>query len=90
MDNHRTLSFPTGTKIDCEESYDPAKHVVDDDSSSSRTSIKESGTFLTEGLNEFHVPIDKYEGRHRYDPEFRWDGSEEKKLIRKVSEDAGS
>lgn len=26
----------------------------------------------------------KYEGRHRFDPSFQWDSSEEKKLIRKV------
>jgi hypothetical protein len=90
MDKSGTISTSTGSKIDCEQQYIPTKHVVGDDSSSSRTSIKEYRTFLTEGLDDFHVPIDKYEGRHRYDPEFCWEEHEEKKLVRKVRGDAGS
>jgi hypothetical protein len=91
MDILGTLYTPTGSKIDCEEPYVPAKQqVVDDDSNSSRTSIKEYRTFLSEGLNDFYVPIDTYEGRHRYDPKFRWEEYEEKKLVRKVRGDAGS
>jgi hypothetical protein len=90
MDKPGTSYPPTGSKIDCEEPYIPAKHVVDDDSSSSRTSTKEHRTFLTEGLNDFYVPIDKYEGRHRYDLDFCWEEYEEKKLVRKVRGDFGS
>lgn len=90
MDKPGTSYTPTGSKIDCEEPHIPANHVVDDDSSSSRTSIKEYRTFLTEGLDDLYVPIDRYEGRHRYDPKFRWEEYEEKKLVRKVRKDAGS
>jgi HD superfamily phosphodiesterase len=90
MDKLGPLSTPAGFKMDCEDHYFPAKYVADDDSGSSRTSIKEHRTFLTEGLNEFYVPIDKYEGRHRYDPNFRWEEQEERKLVRKVRRDAGS
>lgn len=36
------------------------------------------------GLERYYQPIDKYEGRHRYDPKARWTEAEEKALIRKV------
>jgi hypothetical protein len=72
--------------MDCEEPHVPTEQlVVDNDSNSSRTSLKESGTFLSKGLGDFYIPIDKYEGRHRYDPDFRWRDDEEKSLVRKVS-----
>ena len=34
--------------------------------------------------HEIYVPIDNYEGRHRYDPKAEWTPEEEKRLIRKV------
>ena len=37
-----------------------------------------------EGDQAFYVPIERYEGKHRYDPDFRWKPQEEKKLVRKV------
>lgn len=90
MDKPGSFSTPTAAKMDSQEAYTPTKHTIDEDSSSSRASIKEYGTFLTEGLDGFHVPIDKYEGRHRYDARFRWEENEEKKLVRKVRRDAQS
>ena len=42
------------------------------------------GTFETVGDDTFYQPISKHEGRHRYDPKFQWEPSEEKKLVRKV------
>ena len=36
------------------------------------------------GLERYYVPIDSYEGRHRYDPKARWTESEEKNLVRKL------
>lgn len=38
-----------------------------------------------EGDKTFYMPIERYEGRHRYDPDFQWEPKEEKKLVRKVS-----
>ncbi|KAI4258526.1 MAG: hypothetical protein L6R42_005034, partial [Xanthoria sp. 1 TBL-2021] len=35
-------------------------------------------------LNKYYVPIDSYEGRHRYDPKATWTKEEEQSLIRKV------
>lgn len=89
MENSGAIYTPTGFKTRYEESYIPAKHLVDD-SSSGHTFIKEDTTFLTKGLDEFYVPIDKCEGRHRFDPKFRWEEDEKKKLVRKVRGDAGS
>lgn len=50
------------------------------------SSIQEvKGTYIKAGLEEFYVPIDRYEGRHRYDPDYVWDPADEKKLVRKVT-----
>jgi hypothetical protein len=46
---------------------------------------KENTTFDNDSLQDFYKPIDTYEGRHRYDPEFEWTPKEEKKLVRKVA-----
>ena len=45
---------------------------------------KYHGTFDTINEKSFYTPIERYEGKHRYDPEFEWEPKEEKKLIRKV------
>ena len=33
---------------------------------------------------EFYEPIEKYEGRHRFDPRASWSDEEERKLVRRV------
>lgn len=45
---------------------------------------EEKGTYMKAGLEEFYVPIERYEGRHRYDPDFTWDLADERRLVRKV------
>jgi hypothetical protein len=35
--------------------------------------------------DEYYRPIDSYEGLHRYDPGFKWEPEEEKKVIWKVN-----
>ncbi|KAG7002090.1 dTDP-4-amino-4,6-dideoxygalactose transaminase [Physcia stellaris] len=35
-------------------------------------------------LDKFYVPIDSYEGRHRYDPKATWSTAEESALIRRL------
>jgi hypothetical protein len=37
------------------------------------------------GLTRDYAPIAEYEGRHRWDPRAQWTESEEKKLVRRVS-----
>ncbi|KAI9690820.1 MAG: hypothetical protein M1822_008439 [Bathelium mastoideum] len=44
----------------------------------------QGATFASEDLRGFSKPIDSYEGRHRWDPEFEWDEKEEKRLVRKI------
>ena len=39
---------------------------------------------LEGGLERYYVPIDSYEGRHRYDPKAQWTEAEEKALVRKL------
>jgi hypothetical protein len=34
---------------------------------------------------EIYKPIEGYEGAHRFDPSFKWDPAEEKKLVKTVS-----
>ncbi|RMY73939.1 hypothetical protein D0862_14209 [Hortaea werneckii] len=44
-----------------------------------------SHTTLDDGsLAAFYKPIDTYEGRHRYDPNFEWEPAEERRLVRKI------
>lgn len=43
-----------------------------------------NGTFENDSLNSFYEPIQEYEGRHRYDPDFEWDPKEEKRVVRKI------
>ena len=43
-------------------------------------------TFVSQGLPEFYKPSAKWEGLHRFDPDYTWEAAEEKKLVRKVRE----
>ncbi|KAL8722092.1 MAG: hypothetical protein Q9225_001336 [Loekoesia sp. 1 TL-2023] len=36
------------------------------------------------GLEKYYVPIDTYEGRHRYDPKATWSEAEERALIQRL------
>lgn len=49
-----------------------------------RTVRENNTTFERFGKAPHHQPIERYEGRHRYDPQFEWEPKEEKKLVRKV------
>jgi len=62
---------------------DPLKSV---EASSSHGSEKQAvgTTFIATGLDPYYKPIEKYEGLHRYDPDFTWEPSEEKKIVRKI------
>lgn len=45
---------------------------------------KHNATFETFGNESYYTPIEAYEGKHRYDPTFEWEPTEERKLVRKV------
>ncbi|KAF2689709.1 phthalate transporter [Lentithecium fluviatile CBS 122367] len=47
--------------------------------------FKKGQTFAGSGLHSrFYKPLDKYEGNHRYDPDFDWEPEEERKVVRKI------
>lgn len=37
-----------------------------------------------DALGSFYKPVESYEGRHRWDPNFHWEPSAEEKVVRKV------
>ncbi|KAF2256808.1 MFS general substrate transporter [Trematosphaeria pertusa] len=73
---------------------DVAKSNVDVSASASETELSHSDaktrersgvTFDTAGLGpQLYKPIEKYEGKHRYDPDFEWEPEEERKVVRKI------
>jgi hypothetical protein len=56
----------------------------------SETELQPKGAaFSGAGLKaKFYKPIDRYEGKHRYDPDFVWEPEEERKVVRKVRNEA--
>lgn len=46
----------------------------------------DSTTFASKGFDVYYRPSDGWEGLHRYDPDFTWEPSEERKLVRKVGQ----
>ncbi|CAI6259293.1 unnamed protein product [Periconia digitata] len=46
---------------------------------------RDGATFTAKGLKtELYEPIDSYEGKHRYDPDFDWEPEEERRVVRKI------
>jgi hypothetical protein len=48
------------------------------------TSLKAGQAFESTGLEEYYKPIASYEGIHRFDPDFKWEPEEERKIVRTV------
>ena len=70
-----------------------ASHLGTSDSSLSsfqknteiETGNNNDGTVFSDSrVAEFYEPIEKYEGRHRFDPRATWSDEEERKLMRRV------
>jgi hypothetical protein len=49
-----------------------------------RLGESDGGVYAVGGTLASYEPIEKYEGKHRYDPQFEWTEKEEKKLVRRV------
>jgi hypothetical protein len=78
-----TDDYPVNGKV----LYDTTGTANDSDTSvnSSGTKGKDGTTFVSTGLGKDHYrPVESYEGIHRYDPDFVWEKTEEKRLVRKV------
>ncbi|EHY59169.1 hypothetical protein HRR83_001559 [Exophiala dermatitidis] len=82
----------TGSSRDLESELKRDKEAVPTVASSLENGVASSNssfisgdkTFLRVPGEDIYVPIDKYEGRHRWDPQFQWDPIEEKQLVRKI------
>ncbi len=55
-----------------------------DDIESSREKNIHGSVFDDSGAAQFYQPVEKYEGRHRFDPDATWTPEEEQKLVRTV------
>jgi hypothetical protein len=76
-------NFPTDGKLDLEVTGSTDKRRTEVDRSTEPG--KYGATFVTAGLSkDRYRPVESYEGFHRYDPDFEWEPSEEKRVVRKV------
>ncbi|KAF2808771.1 MFS general substrate transporter [Mytilinidion resinicola] len=75
------MSTPFESDKDLKTDYGVSEAV---DARPTNGNPKERVTFATAGVESFYVPIDSYEGRHRYDPKFEWEPAEERKVVMKV------
>ena len=72
------------TNIDAKAATEAGAYAVSDSTSDRTSIISEGKTLLTAGLKDAYVPIDAYEGKHRWDVDFEWTEEEEKKIIQRV------
>jgi hypothetical protein len=61
----------------------PNASFTEDGLSDNSSILSYDKTFLRVGEDDY-IPIEKYEGRHRYDPGFSWTADEEKKVVQKI------
>ena len=80
----RSTDILPETEFDLKHEPAPETIPLEESLSSGSSSLVDDKTFLKVPGEEAYVPIDKYEGRHRYDPSFRWSADEEKKLVRTI------
>lgn len=57
---------------------------IDKERLSGSVSLTDYVPFGREHLSDKVPPSDKYEGKHRWDPEATWTKAEERKLVRKI------
>lgn len=81
MSIHREDGSSSGASSHAEDIKTIPEPVVLETSIYKRTPGK---AFDNDSRESFYKPIDSYEGRHRYDPNFEWEPKEEKRVVRKV------
>lgn len=82
--SHSAQSSDGYDSKDAEFAKDSADVKTSSPAGSLRLGESDGGVFAQGGNIDSYKPIDKYEGAHRYDPEFQWTEKEEQKLIRRV------
>ena len=76
-----------------DQSFIPSHLESDSSTSGSLKEDLETNAYNTKGESvfddtraaDFYKPIEKYEGRHRFDPSATWSDDEERRLVRRVS-----
>ena len=59
-------------------------HTGEEDSIGTKSDLDRIPKVDEYSLDKYYVPIEAYEGRHRYDPKATWSETEERSLIRKL------
>jgi hypothetical protein len=65
--------------------YPPSSSVSSSDTNLPADTKPTNHVWETEESKEIYKPIEGYEGSHRFDPSFKWDPEEEKRLVKTVS-----
>jgi hypothetical protein len=80
--------FGTAFEAKEAEAGNVATSVVSKTGTGSTESLRlgesEGGVYAVGGALASYEPIERYEGKHRYDPKYEWTEGEEKRLIRRV------
>lgn len=75
------ISSPDSDAGDSSKAEYPLLSTID----TSFTTRAGAKAFDNASLEQYYKPIDSYEGRHRWDPDFAWEAKEEKRVVRKVN-----
>lgn len=71
--------------VDADSITTPNSGSVKDDVETPGTNNIHGSVFDDSRAAEFYQPVEKYEGKHRFDPTATWTPEEERKLVRTVS-----
>lgn len=82
MDKSPITAVPVSENV--KSDYDVSGSETEVNKAGFRARQREGVTFDTAGLDSHYKPIARYEGMHRYDPNFEWEPEEERRVVRKV------
>jgi hypothetical protein len=77
----KDLSF---APVDADSVAPSSSGSVNEDTEAGAANNIHGGVFDDSRAAEFYKPIEKYEGKHRFDPHATWTAEEERKLVRSV------
>ncbi len=77
----KDLSF---TPVDADSVAPSSSASVNEDTEAGAANNTHGSVFNDSRAAQFYQPIEKYEGKHRFDPNATWTAEEEQKLVRTV------
>ena len=77
-------SRPTNETSSFARGHVQQAHTGEEDSIGTKSDLDRIPKVDEYSLDKYYVPIEAYEGRHRYDPKATWSETEERSLIRKL------